>query len=331
MQKVIVVGAGFIGRTHMEAWTRMKNAQLAAVVDQNGDVGREAAALFGAPYYATLQEAMQQEDATIADVCLPTFLHEACVLEAAAAGKHVLCEKPVTFELDSFDRMADACAHSGVRFMTAQVVRWDPAYAHIADMLRAGEFGAVRTVCTRRLSQHPGWSSWFRDPKKSGGGLYDLHVHDLDYVYSLFGMPCRVYASGWKSPDGCWNHICTELAWENGQTALCESSIAMTGAFPFTVEARINGERGTVDYAFSAGHNLHDGVAAARFQWYPADGEPAQLAPAKADMYEAELSAFADAVETGAEPPIPPAQTRQVLRIVLGVRASLESGMPVRF
>ena len=326
MQKIAVVGAGFIGQTHIEAYQTLENVKITAVVDANKTAAESAAAKASCAWYVDLADALSKAEIDIVDVCLPTFLHEENVIMAAQAGKHVLCEKPVTFTLESFDRMQTACLDNDVKFMVAQVVRWHPEYTRIRDMIRANDLGSLRMIYAKRISQHPAWSSWFTDPQKSGGGLFDLHVHDIDYLYSLLGMPKSVSAVGWQSAKGCWNHICSRLVWADGHAAICEGSIAMTGEYPFSVELRVNGERGTLDYAFSAGHNLKDGENVSRFRWYPVEGGAQELSIAQYDMFAAELGAFVDAIETGGEIPIPPVASRQVLEIVIGIRESLEKG-----
>lgn len=326
MQNIAVVGVGFIGQTHIASYRSMENVKITAIVDADKEAAQKAAEEIGCAWYADLKEAISAAEIDIVDICLPTFLHEESVIAAAQAGKHVLCEKPVTFTLESFDRMWKACKENHVKFMVAQVVRWHPEYVRIRKMIQDGELGEIRMVYEKRISQHPGWSSWFKDPEKSGGGLFDLHVHDIDYLYSVFGMPEKVSAVGWKSETGCWNHISSRLTWANGLNAVCEGSIAMTGDFPFSVEFRANGNKGTVDYAFSAGHNLKDGENLSRFRYFQEGTEGKVLTIEQYDMYTEELIAFVDTIENDKEVPIPPTESRNVLEIVMGIRQSLENG-----
>ena len=80
------------------------------------------------------------------------------------------------------------------------------------------------------------------DPEKSGGGLYDLNIHDIDFLYSVLGMPKSVYAVGGRA-FRCWNHISTSLVWEDGTKAVCETSLEMTGNYPFSIEFRGTGDK----------------------------------------------------------------------------------------
>ncbi len=331
MLKVAVVGAGYIGLAHIAAYKACPEAKVIAVVDmseQNREKGRLAAG-DGCRAYATLEDALAAGEIHVADVCLPTNMHESFVVKAANAGCHVLCEKPVTFDLPSFDRMAGACGANGVKFMVAQVARWWPEFKEITRTLKEGQLGPIHMIYEKRLAQHPNWAAWHRRPEVSGGGLYDINIHDIDYLYSVFGMPRRVYASGWKSPTGCWNHVATTLSWADGTSAVVETSLEMTGDFPFSIEFRATGDRGTLAYAFTAGHNILDGNKGSSMTLYPTEGEAQPVAVEQTDMFAEEIGAFLKAVAGGTEVPVPPAQSRDVLRITLAIKESLENSRAV--
>ena len=169
------------------------------------------------------------------------------------------------------DRMANACKENNVRFMVGQVARWWPEFTVIKDYLDKDKLGKIHMIYEKRLAQHPNWATWHRDPSKSGGGLYDLNIHDIDFLYSLFGLPEKVYAIGWKSPSGCWNHITSSLTWADGTNATCETSLEMTGNYPFSIEFRGTGDKGTLEYTLAAGFNIKDGEAGSKFMLYPAE------------------------------------------------------------
>ena len=185
-------------------------------------------------------------------------------------------------------------------------------------------------VYEKRCCQHPTWSTWHRDPAKSGGGLYDLNVHDIDYLYSLFGKPNRVYAIGWKSASGCWNHVCTSLEWEGGPKAICETSLEMTGNWPFSIELRATGDKGTIAYALTAGVNINDGTRGSNLNWYPAGEENTYpLNVEQTDMFAGEIGEFFAAIRENRPAAVTPQDSRNVLEIVVAIRKSLEEGCVV--
>jgi predicted dehydrogenase len=328
MFKIAVVGVGFIGQSHIAAIAGIEDAEVVAVVDTKDTAREAAAAEWHCRAYATLEDAVLNEEVDLVDVCLPTVLHEQFVVKAASLGKHVLCEKPVTFTLESFDRMVAACEKSKVCFMVAQVARWWPEFAVIKEYVDSGKLGSVRMVYEKRLAQHPNWTEWHKDPAVSGGGLFDMNIHDIDFLYTLFGMPKKIYAVGWQSGTGCWNHIAADLKWESAQ-AICETSMAMTGDFPFSIELRVGGDKGTIGYAFSAGHNLKDGDVGSDFNWYPEGGGIEALSAEQTDMYRVEIEAFLEAIREDKPAPVTATQVRDVLTITLAIEKSLKEGVVV--
>jgi UDP-N-acetylglucosamine 3-dehydrogenase len=332
MLNVIVVGGGYIGLSHIAAYKQLDNARVVGVVDLNKEVGEKAAEEAGCKHYSTLEEALEAEKANMVDICVPTFLHEDFVVKAANAKCHVLCEKPVTFTLESFDRMINACRENNVKFMVAQVARWWPEFTVIKDYFDQNQLGRIHMIYEKRLAQHPNWATWHRDPEKSGGGLYDLNIHDIDFLYSVLGMPKSVYAVGWKSPSGCWNHISTSLVWEDGTKAVCETSLEMTGNYPFSIEFRGTGDKGTLEYIFAAGFNIKDETSGSRFVFYPEGEENVQeLEAEQKDMFVEEIGSFVNAVVEDKPLPISPEESRDVLRITLAIKKSLEEGVVVEF
>ncbi len=332
MLNVAVLGTGYIGLAHIEAYKSVPDAKVVAIVDKSKENGLKGAEAVGGEcaYYATLEEAAAAQKIDIADICLPTSLHEEFVIKAANAKCNVLCEKPVTFDLESFDRMTGACKDNDVSFMVAQVARWWPEFITIRDYIQQDKLGKVHMIYEKRLAQHPNWTAWHRRPEVSGGGLYDINIHDIDFLYSIYGMPCRVYATGWKSPSDCWNHVCTSLIWADGTKAVCETSLEMTGNFPFSIEFRGCGDKGTLVYSLTAGHNIKDGERGNSFAYYPAgEDKVVSLESEQKDMFAAEIGEFVGAVIKGTEVPVTPAQSRQVLEIILASKKSLEEGVVV--
>lgn len=331
MLHAAMIGGGYIGDCHIAAYQALDPAlvTLSAIIDANPQAGKKAAEKAGCRYFETLEQAIAECPVDVVDICVPTFLHEQFAVKAAQAGKHVLCEKPVTLTLESFDRMHTACKENGVKFMTGQIVRFTPEYVEFAARLKAGQLGRLHLLSAKRLCQHPAWTAWHKDPGKSGGGLFDLNTHDIDYIYSLFGLPESVSAVGWKSETGCWNQVATLLRWQDKQ-AVCETSLEMTGDFPFSVEVRATGDQGTLHYHATAGVNIKDAQTMGSFMHYPTGGAPQAVEVAQYDAFHREIEAFLLAVANDREVPIPPEETRDVLRILIATKEALETGAVVK-
>ena len=331
--KIVVIGGGFIGKTHARAILKADGLELAGIADPDMEKGPALAAECGCRHYADAREMLDAERPDIADVCLPTFLHEEYVLEAADRGVHVLCEKPFALSSRACMRMTETCKRAGVKLMVAQAARYLPEFAAIREMVRSGSLGNLHMVCGSRLCQHPAWTTWHRDPEKSGGGLFDLHLHDIDYLYSLFGEIEAVNAVGWHTSEGCWNHVATTLYFKNGVCAMEEASLEMTDGYPFSVNLRLTGDRATADYQFRAGFNIEPtGDAKSELILYEVGKEPAECRMEPADSYQLEIEDFARSVKNGTPAPIAPTESVYVMHAIEAIRQSAEErrAVPVK-
>jgi len=325
-----VLGTGFIGSLHAATVNRIDGYELVAVADLNETAGRKAADELHCKYYADAEEMLQREEIDVVHICLPTFLHEKYVLLSAQYHKHVLCEKPFALSSAAAQRMKDACEQAGVKLMVAQAARWWPEFLEIKKLLKDGVFGNLHMVYCNRLAQHPNWSTWHRDPQKSGGSLFDLNLHNIDYLYELFGDVTSVYAVGWKSPTGCWNHVISSFTFQSGVKAVDEGSFEMIGNFPFGISLRMTGDNATIDYRFTAGFNIENlSAATAQTVLFEKDKDPAVLPITGMDAYEAEIRAFIDCVATNREVPILAADSVKVIKIIEAIQESLETGKVV--
>ena len=330
MVNVAIIGAGFMGKTHLTAYKAMNNATVTAVCDLNETQGRARAEEAGCPWYADGETMLREAKVDAIDICLPTFLHEQYALLGAKYKKHILCEKPVTLTLEALDRMLDAAEKAGVQFAVGQAVRFWPEYVKTKQLYDAGALGTVKYARASRLSVHPAWSEWYRKPENSGGGLFDLHLHDVDYLCYLFGRVRQVYAVGQKNDVGCWNHVASSLSFENGVQATAEGIIEMPAGFPFTMELNVVGDQKAVSYRMRAGANLEDVASAVRETWLYGGAEPEKLDIDPYDAYQKELEHFIGHIDAGTPiTAITPQDVRHVLTVIHAIRTSLETGEPV--
>ena len=330
MLNVLIAGAGFMGKTHANVYKDI-GVNIVALLETNDDSAAEFAKEYGCATYKTLSEALKSEKIDIVDICLPTFLHENVAVEALQAGRHVLLEKPIALTFDSAGRIVDAAKASAGMFMVAQVLRFWPEYVKIKELKDAGELGENITVYANRLAQTPTWSPWFTQLDKSGGGLFDLMMHDVDYINHLFGLPKTVYAVGRKSDYGAWNNVIASFTYADGTNAVVEMQYEMTSGYPFSMNLRAMGSQGTVDFKFSAGFNLEDRESAINsFMFYSDNNDPVSLEKENIDAYEKELRYFVDCVKGGTHPSImTPDSIMITMRMIDAVKRSLETGEKV--
>lgn len=319
MFQIVIIGPGAICRTYMEALKNLNVVAVKAIVGSDTDKGRAMSAEYGVPYYTDLDEMYRTERPDAVLICTPTFTHAEQVRSAIAHGVHVMCEKPFVLDADlAKDLIAEAEA-AGVRLMVMHVVRFWPEYRRVKQMIDDGELGEIKNVYLNRLSSHPTWATWHKDPKKSGGGLYDLHIHDIDFLYHVFGAVESVYAVGKQEETGCFNNVSTVLKFKNGISAVAEGFMDITGSFEFTTNIRINGSKAAVEKK-------------ERMVIYRKDSDPENTDAEQYDPYARETEYFVECVQKGMPfEMIPNEDVVYVLQILKAIQASLETGNMINF
>ena len=242
---ILLVGLGGMGTCHYMNYRHIEGAKVIACVGKS-DSDRAAATSWGLPIYVNIAEACAKEAVDVIDVCAPTYLHKPLVLEAAAQKRHIICEKPVALNLADAKAMYAAAEENGVQLYIAQVLQFTREVETLREVVRTERYGKPLDGCFERLTACPKWSQggWLLDKEKSGLLPFDLHIHDLDVIVSLFGKPDSVaftecagrgkaYAEQYRFLYGYKNglNVCAEAAWFNAE-------------IPFTARWRVYFERG---------------------------------------------------------------------------------------
>lgn len=326
MKNIGLVGLGFIGKTHLQAYQYIDNAQVVSICTQNNEVNS-----YNGSIVANYEELLSNKAIDIIDICLPTYLHEEYIIKAANAGKHIICEKPLTLSTSSAERILEAIQKNGVRLFVGHILRFWPEYELIKALSKTEQLNQIEIIHAKRLGMNPTWSDWFRYPEKSGGALYDLHIHDIDFVYYLQGKVDSVYAVGTKNEQGAWNHVMTTLTFKNHAKAFVEASQTMPKGYPFTMSLRAQTSNNTIELNIAAGDNIENiNESNNQFLFYE-NGDKTVLGVKKEDAFEKELSYFVHCVESGEENSIVPIEDVQyTLKLLEAIQRSLETGLVVK-
>jgi len=246
--KVGIVGVGFMGTTHAAAWAET-DARLTGFAAETPDEAQQLAAQYGARVYPDLKALLDAVD--VVDICAPTHLHYQMVLAAAAAGKHVVCEKPLARTLAQGQEMIAACRAAGAHLLVAHVVRFFPEYALAKATVASGQIGRPAIIRLTRGSFRPKKpvGNWFLDFEKSGGLLLDLMIHDFDYARWIAGEVESVFAKnvGGAHPAAPVDYGLAILKHRSGAL----SHVAGAWAYPpptFRTGLEIAGERGLIEF-----------------------------------------------------------------------------------
>ncbi|MFG2652204.1 Gfo/Idh/MocA family protein [Streptomyces sp. NPDC048436] len=187
-----LLGAGGIARAHLPGWLELGARVSVYTVD--GSAQKLAAEYAGHDVTAVPGLEGLLADCTAVDICTPTPTHKELALAAVAAGRHVVCEKPLALNTRDAEEVAAAAEAAGVQLHPAHVVRYFPAYAAMQQAVARGELGDLAVLRFTRGGARPKWAPWFGDPAKSGGVIMDLMVHDIDIARWTAGEVVRVHA-----------------------------------------------------------------------------------------------------------------------------------------
>ena len=332
MFKIAIIGPGSISRTYADALKNSETVEIRAIAGRDTEKGRVMAAEYGVPYYVDQEQMYEKEDLDAVLICTPTYTHEEMVRRAIAHNVHVMCEKPFVLDTDTAEQLILEAQKANVRLMVMQVVRFWPEYVKVKEMVGNGELGEIKNVYMNRLSSHPTWATWHRDPKKSGGGLYDLHIHDVDFLYHMFGNVDSVYAVGKREESGCFNNVSTVMKFACGVSAVVEGFMDITGAFGFTTNVRVNGSEAAVEM-LNKNVYLESGetVKTNKLAVYRKNAA-VQITEVEAyDPYARETEYFAECAQNDLKMDmVPNEDVVYVLQILAAIRKSLETGELVR-
>ncbi|MGV3488580.1 MAG: Gfo/Idh/MocA family protein [Tuberibacillus sp.] len=295
MINIGLVGFGFIGKTHLEAYQQLENARVTKICTSHIPATRDEA------FVTDFDDLLKDDRIDIVDICLPTYLHEEYIVRAAKAGKHIICEKPLTLSVESAKRIIHAVQQCNVKLFVGHVLRFWPEYRLIKAYSDSGKLQEIEVVHAQRLSQAPGWSEWFRYPDQSGGALYDLHLHDIDFVYYLLGKPKSIHAVGKKNRYGAWDHVMTTLSFEGDRIAYVEASHRMPAGFPFTMTFRAQSNQSALDFQMAAGVNIENLQESRNLLVYYSNQTCTHVNADSGDPFQHELSYFLHCLEKNQE------------------------------
>jgi UDP-N-acetylglucosamine 3-dehydrogenase len=320
--KIGVVGAGFIGAIHLNAYANMPEVEVVGVADTLAETAAAGAAVVGARAYSSYEDLIAAEEVEIVDVCLPTTYHRDLALKAAREGKHVILEKPITRTLEDAEAILEAFSGEGGRLFVGHVLRFFPEFARIKQIIDAGELGTVGVARTSRRSPFlTGWNDWYADWRMSGGVLLDLVIHDFDFLRWSLGEVERVYAKGVMGREyNRLDYSLVTLRFASGAIAHVEGQWGYPGPFNYSIE--VAGSRALV----AIGSTEPPPVQLLGGATGP--GESPEVVTGKSP-FQTELEHFVRCIGTGEEALVDAHDAYEALRIGLAATESVMTGKPV--
>jgi myo-inositol 2-dehydrogenase/D-chiro-inositol 1-dehydrogenase len=325
-----VIGAGRIGKLHVEHLVyRVPDARVIAISDIVEGAARQCAARFGIS--AAVRDhrlLLEDDDIEAIVICSSTDTHSQMIVEAAGAGKHIFCEKPIDFDLARIDRALQAVEDAGVKLQIGFNRRFDPNFRRIQEMVAGGKIGTPHILRITSRDPAPPPISYIR---VSGGIFLDMTIHDFDMARYVMGREVvEVFAAGGVMVDpaigqaGDIDTAVVTLRFADGAIGTIDNSRQAVYGYDQRVE--VFGSKGMV----AAENNTPD-----RTVYSSAEGVQSALPlyffiERYTDSYIAEMVAFIQCVQDDAPPPVTGLDGR--VPVVMGYAAakSLAERRPVR-
>jgi len=266
VKKVIVAGFGFMGMTHTLNILKNKDLELKAIVDirpdliesklnsETGNISTGTVStrdIEGIRKYSDLGTCLRSEDADAVIICTHTHLHYEMTKLALMHNRHVFVEKPFVLDEDQGEELLSVAKQKGLILMVGHVVRFMEPYRKLKHRVDTKEFGELKFLSLDRFSGIPAWGEW-NDKKvtgKSGGALFDLVIHDIDFAAWVLGIPDEISAG--YLPGQLSDHDYISAMWnyrDKGILVKIEGGNIFHATFPFRAGFTAGFENATLSY-----------------------------------------------------------------------------------
>jgi predicted dehydrogenase len=326
--RAAVVGVGAIGSLHARIYRDDPRTDLIAVADPDAERARAVADALGATAYGDVTSMLERERLDIASIATPEQHRHDPAVACAAAGVHLLLEKPLAPSLDAVDRLVAAVERAGVVATANFILRAEPRYADARARIAGGAVGEPVSFFARRRGTAAGaeiYAPW-TDLMRSTA------IHDLDAMAWLAGGGVeRVHAEGVSRRSAQWGKedaVAAVLRFRNGAVGLLETSWVLPSTLPAPLDVSLHvvGTGGGI-FIDGADHGLAV-VGADRYERPDLAHWP--LGPSGVEgALRGSVSAFIRAVADGAQPLMSLAEARTAQQLAEAVIASIRGGRTV--
>ncbi len=304
--KVAIVGLGFMGASHLDCYKQLMargvDIEVVAICDVDekkfvsgqGTVGNIAIAnseidISTYRLYNDMMTMIEKEKPDFVDLCLPTFIHGSMAIKAMEAGVDVFCEKPMSISSADCQAMIDCAKKTGRKLMIGHTLRYWNVYEYAKACIDDERYGKVVSGYFFRGGNTPIWSweNWLLTDSRSGGCLLDQHVHDVDTINWMFGLPSSVSTVGKRViPTSGYDAVTTNYIYDDKVINAQDDWTINGGGFGFEMLYRINFEKACLVYNNKTNLTVH-----------PVGGEAFVPELDKEDAYVKELRYFIEAIK----------------------------------
>ncbi len=325
-----IIGAGRIGQLHAAHLRhRIPGAQLVAVTDAIASAAQDCASKLGIPEHGTDYRRILENPAIQAVViCSPTDTHTEIIQAAAAAGKHIFCEKPIDVNLARIDMALEAVKKAGVLFQVGFNRRFDANFQRARVAVVQGEIGMPHQVHIISRDPSPPPIEYIR---QSGGIFLDMTIHDFDMAQFLIDSPVvEVFATGSVRVDpaigeaGDLDTVTILLNYENGATCVIEN--CRQAVYGYDQRVEVFGSAGSIRIDNNYPNNAILSTKASVRRDLPLHFFLTRYS----ESYISEMICFLEAIQSGRISPVAGGDARVPVVMALAARKSIKEKRPVR-
>lgn len=303
-----VIGAGGIARKRtIPGILLAENAKLTAIMDVNETLLNEMADEFNVKGYATVKELLADPNVEAVYIASPVFAHLEQVKQAAAAGKHILLEKPMGRNTKECEEMIQICKKAGVKGGVAFMMRFHTYHQQIRELIAQGVLGDIVSARAQQVFWYPDLPNCWRQQKalSGGGALMDVGVHNIDVIEYITGQRTK-RVTGFTNTrtfsydvDDCCQLL---IQLENGAVAYIDGAFNMQGT-PGGMLLEVYGTKGSILAQGTIGQ-MEGGRISAFVTDENGKRSEIQFDPNFTNMYTKEVEAFTEAVINNMVPPV---------------------------
>ncbi len=325
-----IIGAGRIGKVHMQSITyNVPSAKVLGITDVFKDGLQELADKYGIEkVYADYKEMLADKDIDAVLVCSSTDTHADISIEAAQAGKHVFCEKPVDLTPEKVKAVIDAVEKAGVKLQVGFNRRFDHNFAHVRSLINEGKVGNLELIKITSRDPEPPPAEY---AAVSGGMFLDMTIHDFDMARFLAGSDVtEVYASATCLVDpaigeaGDVDTAIINLKFENGALGVIDNS--RRAAYGYDQRIEVFGSLG----AAMASNDTPTNVTVMNSEGVTTDKPLYFFLERYMQSFRDEMVQFVDAVQNDKLTPTTGLDGLNSILVALAAKKSVKEGRPVK-
>ena len=324
-----VLGVGRIGKIHAGNLAgRIPGTEVAALADVFPDeLAAVAAKLNVGKTFPDYRQVLELPEVDAVAICTPTNTHYQMILDAAAAGKHIFCEKPIDLAIEKIVKIIAEVEKRGVQMMVGFNRRYDPNFLKVHDTVKAGGIGEPQILRITSRDPAPPPETYIR---ASGGIFLDMTIHDFDMARYLMGDVTEVYARANVLVDpaigkaGDWDTVMVTLTFANGALGAIDNSRKAVYGYDQRVE--VFGSEGMI----AVKNNTHDNHVRLDREGTHSALPLNFFMDRYTESYLKEMAAFVDAVRN--QRPAPVNGNDGLMAVVIGLAAakSARENRPVK-